>query len=76
MANEIKVDVKAEYKQLVADWNTLDKKTAFIRMLSLFAAYQTLETSYMLELLQVYKENEELKNKLKKHTYRRKKRAK
>ena len=73
MANEIKVDVRAEYKQLVADWNTLDKKTAFIRMLSLFAAYQTLETSYMLELLQVYKD---LKNKLKKHTYKRKKRAK
>lgn len=76
MAKEIKVDVRAEYKQLVADWNTLDKKTACIRMLSLFAAYQTLETSYMLELLQVYKENDELKNKLKKHTYKRKKRAK
>ena len=76
MANEIKVNVNTEYKQLVADWNKFDKKTAFIRMLSLFAAYQTLETSYMLELLQVYKENEDLKNKLKKHTYKRKKRAK
>ena len=74
MANEIKIDVKTEYKQLVADWDKLDKKTAFIRMLSLFAAYQTLETSYMVELLHVYKENETLKNKLKKHTYKRKKR--
>lgn len=76
MANEIKIDVKNEYKQLVADWNGLDKHTAFIRMLSLFAAYQTVETSYITELLHVYKENEELKNKLKKHTYKRKKRAK
>ena len=74
MANRIETerDLIQEYKQLVADWDTIDKRTAFVRMLALFAAYQTVETSYLTELIHVYKENDELKNKLKKHTYKRK----